>query len=389
MVNMKCVVRFIKCITAHPLAIGFVTCDGFSLQRKEKDDDGRPRLDSSHLIQAVSSYHAPNEVFGREQLLKYFLSIVFVFWFGISLCHAKVVERVEAVVNDKAILLSDVKEFDRNFKTGVLVFEELLQIRDRDKLKKDWREKIRYLIDEKIIDFEVQRKNFQVTEEGAERELRKMIKARGVSRAQLKEFVESHGIDFVQYREFIRLNLGRKQLIEQEIISKIKISDEEISSYYITNMGHGSGQVFEYRLAHIFFSSDSDKGGSSEAQARARSVYKMLKENKDVDFIEMASKYSEDPDFSNEGLLGSFKSGELQSSFEEAVKDLAEGDFSDIVKGHTGYHIIQLTKKTLVEDPNLRREKPRIREILMGRAFEKNFANWMKKKRGESFIKIN
>ena len=304
-----------------------------------------------------------------------------------SLCHAKVIEKVEAVVNDQAILLSDVKQLDTHLKTGVLVFEELVEIRDQDKLKKDWQAKIDYLIDEKIVDFEVQRKNFQATFEQAEKEIRSMTKARGISHNQLKKFVENYGINFSQYKEFIRLNLGRKQLIEQEIISKIKVSDEEISSYYMSQMNYGSGQVFEYKLAHIFFA--PSQGDALAAQTRAKDLYNVLKKDPDIDFVEMASKYSEDPHFSNDGFLGSFKSGELQPNFEKAIKDLPVGGFSDVVKSHTGYHILHLLKKTLVEDPHLQRAKPSIHQILMSRAFKKNFTNWIKQKRRESFIKIN
>ena len=45
-------------VTAHPLAIYFVICTVGSLQRTSMYASGRRRLDSSYLIQAVSSYRA-------------------------------------------------------------------------------------------------------------------------------------------------------------------------------------------------------------------------------------------------------------------------------------------------------------------------------------------
>lgn len=301
--------------------------------------------------------------------------------------HAKIIERVVAVVNDEVILLSDVSRFRQNLQNGGLLFEELLQLRDLGPLKKSQKSQVDHLIDEKIVDSEVKRQNLQVTIERVEQQIRNMARAKGVTRSQLKKLLEEGGIKFSEYQNFVRLSLGRKSLIEKEIISKIKISDEEISTYYISKTGHGEGQAFEYRLAHILFS--PDKGGDRAAKARAEKVHKLLKETKGVNFAKLASQYSEDPHFSNEGLLGDFKSGEMRPTFEDSVRDLSVGSISKIVKTGAGYHIIKLLNKTLVADPNLKRQKERISEILMAREFKKSFASWLQQKRKESFVRIN
>ena len=171
-----------------------------------------------------------------------------------SISHAKIVEKIVAVVNDEIILLSDVSNFSKKIKSGGLIFEELLQMRDLKKLKRSRKQQISHLIDEKIMDSEVKRQDLQVTIERVEQEIRDLAKAKEINRTQLKGILEKSGIKFSEYQDFIRISLGRKALIEKEILSKIKISDEEISTYYISETGHSKGQVFEYTLAHILFS---------------------------------------------------------------------------------------------------------------------------------------
>ena len=40
-----------------------------------------------------------------------------------------------------------------------------------------------------------------------------------------------------QYQDFIKTSLERQGLIEHEVTSKIRISDEDISSYYLAKKG--------------------------------------------------------------------------------------------------------------------------------------------------------
>ena len=316
--------------------------------------------------------------------MKHLLIAILIF---ATVSHAKIIERIVAVVNDEVILLSDVSRFNKSLKEGGLVFEELLQIRNIDKLKKSRQSQTDHLIDEKIMDSEVKRQDLQVTIERVEQEIKDLAKAKGITRSQLKNVLENSGIKFSEYQAFVQVSLGRKSIIEKEIVSKIKISDEEISTHYISETGRGEGQVFEYTLAHILFS--PKKGGDKAAKTRAENIYKILKETNGVNFSKLASQYSEDPHFSNEGLLGSFNSGEMRPALEESVKDLSVGSVSKVVRTHAGYHIIKLLKKTLVTDPNLQREKDRIHGILMTRAFKKALSNWLQQKRKESFIRIN
>ena len=314
-----------------------------------------------------------------------FLLISILIILSFNLAHGKIVERVVAVVNDDMVLLSEMNQLTKNLDQGILVFAELLSLKDMENLKKIKKSQMNYLIDERIIDAEVQRQGLQATTERTEAEIKQFM----TSAPQLERVLKENGVMFSDYKNFVQLSLGRKSLLEKEISSKIKISDEEISTYYISEMGQGSGQVFEYQLAHILFS--PDKGGMKAAKARAKKLLNKIKgKSESINFDELASKYSEDPHFSHKGLLGSFKSGEIHPNIEKAIKDLPAGDISPkIIKTNSGYHIIKVLKKTLVADNKYLEARGRIHKTLHIRAFKNRFNQWLQQKRDDSFIRIN
>ncbi len=322
------------------------------------------------------------------------VNILWIFIFAISLgvypniSHAEVVEEVLVVVNGEAILLSDLHKLKRNLKNETLVFEEVLQLKDVNKLKKQKQAQINHLIDTKIIDSEVKRQGLQVTTEKVEKEIQKITRSKGITVDELKGILLQNNIQFSEYKKFVQLSIPRKELIEKEVISRIKISDEEISTYYISQTGQGEGQVFEYKLAHILFSPQKP-GGHKAAKSRAQKVHKIFQKKKNTDFVQLASQYSEDPYFSNEGLLGQFTSEDMLPTLKKSVRNLLVGGVSGVVKTGAGYHIVKLLKKTLVVDPELQRQRDQIHRILMARAFKRELSRWIERKRKESFIKIN
>ena len=84
-----------------------------------------------------------------------------------------------------------------------------------------------------------------------EKEIRRITRERGISRGQLKQALKKQRVSFSEYQEFVRQGLERKSMISREVSSKIKISDDDIASYYIQNSKDASSLIFEYKLAHI------------------------------------------------------------------------------------------------------------------------------------------
>ncbi|NJL25994.1 MAG: survival protein SurA, partial [Calothrix sp. SM1_5_4] len=229
---------------------------------------------------------------------------------------ARTVDKIVAIVNDQPVTLSDVEKFRKRLQSGGLVDDALLKLADNDALIKDRQALLNHLIDERLIDSEVKRRNMEVTIERVEQEIRNIAKSNGITREQLQGALRAKGVSVSQYQDFIKTSLERQGLIEREVTSRIRISDEDISSYYLAQKGPSAAQTFEYSLSHIVFSPKN--GGDEAAKARALSVEGKIKSGQS--FEKMAEQFSEDPNFSKGGALGTFRAGEMVKEIEDALR---------------------------------------------------------------------
>lgn len=298
---------------------------------------------------------------------------------------AKVVDKIVAVVNDQIVTSSDAEAFKKSLTGGGMQDDALIQMVDPKKLLTDRDALLNYLIDEKVLDSEVKKKNLEVTVERVEQEIRDIMKKRNVTRDQLKQVLQERGVTLSQYQDYIKTSLERHALIEKEVSSKIRITDEDVASYFSAKKSASKNQIYEYTIAQILVV--PKKGNEEGARKKANAAFDKLKAGQAFETI--AEQYSEDPNFSKGGLLGTFTTGEMKPDIENAVKRLQTNEFSPVVHSKTGYTIFKVVKRTLIADPKMEAEKENIRNTLFGDAFKKQFRAWLTERREDAFVKIN
>lgn len=299
--------------------------------------------------------------------------------------NARLVDKIVAIVNDEIVTASDLEKYKKNLQTGGLTDEALMRMADPKVLLTDRKALMNQVIDEKIMDSEVKRKGMEVTIERVEQEIRTIAQNNGITRQQLKDALVAKGVSISRYQDFIKTSLERQALIEREVTSKIRISDEDISSYYLSKKGPSAAQTFEYTLSHIFFNAKT--GGDQAALNRAKAVEEKLSSGQS--FEKLAEQYSEDPNFTKGGSLGVFKAGEMSKELEAAVRKIGAGETTGVVKTPMGYDIIKINKRTLVSDPRFDEQKENIRNTLYADAFKHQFRLWLSQRKDEAFIRIN
>lgn len=313
--------------------------------------------------------------------MKWFFSLLF---FS-CLAQAEIVERIVAIVNSEIVSESDLRSFNKKIDKQGSLDDLLLFGRPQSVLKADKKAQLEYLINEKILDSEVKRLNLSVTSERVEQEIRDIAKRNGVSRAELLSAIKAQGLSVSEYQDFIKSRVERQSLIETEITSKIRVSDEDVAAQYSRQNPNLSLGVSEYTLAHILFL--PKKGGPEAAKARALAVLGKLKSGESFEVL--AEQNSEDPNFTAGGLLGTFKAGEFSKDLEGAVASLDIGEYTDVVASRMGLHIIKVLSKKMISDPRFDKEKEKIRNELFEKAFQKHFKTWLDQKKEEAFIRIN
>ena len=322
----------------------------------------------------------------KQMRLLLTLTILF---FTIS-ASSKVIESIVAIVNDDIITHTDTLKYKKKLKSNQFLDDTLVV--NPSELLENPKRLIKHMVDEKLMDTEVKKQNLNVTEERIEQEVQKIARSNRVSKRQLLQALKRENIPFQDYKQFLKTKLERQALIERVIIPYIQISEEDIANYYYTRLQKGHSKKapqFEYNIHHILFSWASRRQKDIQmAQSQANKAHALLKSG--TNFDNLAQQYNKDKNpLISGGSLGTFKSNELLTSFNVAIQNLKAGQFSQVVKGHNGFHILKVTTKRLIEDPGLTQRKSEIHNALYQEAFRKRLSLWLDQKRHQSFIKIN
>lgn len=298
---------------------------------------------------------------------------------------AEVIDRILAIVNDDIITQSDVFNFQKNIKSNGLLDDALLNMYDRKKISESPSAQLEYLIDERTIDSEIRQLGLVSPIEQVEAEIGNIARARGIDRSQLKQALKKVGVAYSDYQDFIKTSLQRQNLLQKEVTSKIKISDDDITAYYLANFSSSKALIFEYTLAHILFLKSN--GGADAAKARAESVQNKLSAK--IPFETLAAQYSEDTNFVQGGLFGTFKVTDFNKDIARVITKMESGDISPTLTVPDGYRIFKVLKKILVPSPEYEAKREDIHRKLLSDNFKKQYRTWVEQRRRNTYIKIN
>lgn len=299
---------------------------------------------------------------------------------------AQLIDHIMAIVGDEIITLSDFKNYQKKIRKNEPIDEILFLGKNPKTVMKNKEKLLNILIDERILEAEVKSQKLEATLETVEKEIRRIAKNYNLTRKQLIQEIKKDGQSFSDYQHFIKTRLERQRLIEQAITSKIHISKEEILQYYLKQNPKAKEQVYEYTLAHIFFSS-SKKNKSTKAIDRAIKVLEKLQRGEN--FESLVKKYSDKAKSNPKGILGTAKANEFNSSISKAVSGLKEGEYSKVIPMPGGYSILKIVKKVATSTTAFTRATPKIQSLLTQQAFEKQFTQWLSEKRKAIFVKVN
>ena len=170
--------------------------------------------------------------------------------------------------------------------------------------------------------------------EGKERFLNELIKKELLYQEALKKGIDKDPEYQKKVEEFKKLTLIG-QLLEKEIETKAKVTDQDVKDYYEKHKAE-LASVSQIKASHILVKTEDE----------AKKIEAMLK--KGGNFAELAKKYSIDAGSAkNGGDLGYFSQGQMVPEFEQAAARLKPGEISEPVKTKFGYHIIKVTEKKM------------------------------------------
>jgi len=330
----------------------------------------------------------------RWQLQKWYrfilvcLGVGFVLGVGVEGRQAtaqQILDGIAAVVNDDIITISEVRE--------AMAFE-VEQLRQRyrgemlqEKTRELYQNTLQPLIDLQLQLAQAKKLNLQASEEDVNFHMERLKEDNRLSDAQLQDMLQSRGMTMESYRKQIRESLLVSKVVNAEVRSRLVILETELQEAYEQRQSQYR-VAGELTVSHILFL--VPEGAATEPEkrvkAKAAEVLQQLRDGRD--FAALAREYSEGPSAERDGLLGTFRTGELLPGFEEAVAGLQPGDISDLVRTQVGWHIIRLESRKAGGHQPFEEVREELRSELSRTKTEKKYMEWLESLRQQSYIKI-
>lgn len=277
---------------------------------------------------------------------------------------AIVLDRVVAVVNEEAITWTELyraMEFEMSNSSPGLTEEK-----KRELFRKREAEFLERMIDERLQLQEARKLGIKVGPEEVDRAIEGIREKISMDEETFRRAIREEGFTPEDYREMIHDQIVMGRLVEREVRSKIKPSEEEAPG------AGGAGGVY-YGLSQIFFSLDE---GEDIESLSGRIAEVMAGLSNGVDFAELAARHSEGPAAQGGGELGFVPKSQLAREFVEALEGLRPGEVSRPFRSRQGVHIVKL---------NARRDTS---ELVKEKVFVREYENWLRGLREKSFIEL-
>ncbi|NND91028.1 MAG: molecular chaperone SurA [Granulosicoccus sp.] len=247
-----------------------------------------------------------------------------------------VLDRIRAVVNEGVVLDSDIA-------AATLYFKQQAQS-NRQALPPD--DVLASRVLDELINQEIRRQHareigISIDAGSVNRAIEQIARNNNMDTLQFRDTLQNQGFDYDLFRQNIEQELLLQRLIEREVQSRIRVTQQEIDDY-IESIRNDVEEQQRYQIQHILIAVPPTAAAAelAEAQTRARAVLARLQAGDD--FAEVAAASSDGARALQGGDLGWRSLQELPDFLSDALRDMSPGDLSEPLRSANGLHVIRL-----------------------------------------------
>ncbi|HEX4044540.1 MAG TPA: SurA N-terminal domain-containing protein [Gammaproteobacteria bacterium] len=208
------------------------------------------------------------------------------------------------------------------------------------------------------------------------------------NRLSVEEFYDrlrQENVSISDYRNELREQITLQKIQQQEVVPRITITPEEVSSFTKSKMWQDN-QTKEYHLEDVLIPLPDSPSPEQVAAAkkRAQTVVAELRQGTDMQTIMTADSSSP----LQGGDLGWRKLLDMPAVFAEKVILLQPKEVATPIQTSNGFHVIRLVAIQNVSNQN-KPDRKQIEELIFQRKFDENLRIWISKLRAQAFIEVN
>ena len=238
---------------------------------------------------------------------------------------------------------------------------------------------LKELIDNEILMQRAEKLGLLATNEEVDQKLNEIKQP--YTQEEFDKRLKERKISLDDFKRDLRSSITGEKVMNKEILSKINITDADITNYYNAHKAEFNLIEPQYHLAHIMVTVAPNpqvrnlKNDKAQTEADARKKVQMIVNRLDSgeDFATVAMNYSEDPDStSNGGDLGLMPQSSLvqtDPATRDAVSKLKPGQYSGVItvidpnsKRLVGFRIVKLVAREPAGQRDL--QDPRVQQFI-------------------------
>nr|WP_290822656.1 peptidylprolyl isomerase [Halomonas sp.] len=288
----------------------------------------------------------------------------------------QMLDRIVAVVNDSAIMRSDL---DRRLDQAInQISAQGEDAPGRDEIEEQ-------VLDQMVLE-EIQLQmardaNLSIDDTDLNRQVRDIAESNDMTLQAFADRLEAEGTSLAQVREEIRREMLTRQVQQRQVGQRVSVTNRDVERF-LEERGGDVNQA-ETRARHILVGVGS---GRSESQAQAFVEQAMARLEQGESFATVALEMSDDQGSAvNGGDLGWLRPGQTVPEFDEAMSELDVGEVSSPVRSQFGYHIIEVLdrRRSSVSNQDMREQ---VRQAIFQRRANQEVDTWKREIREQAFV---
>jgi peptidyl-prolyl cis-trans isomerase SurA len=214
--------------------------------------------------------------------------------------EAVVVERIVAIVGERAILLSELRDRARPYLVAVQqkMPSGAQQAAAESQIFKELIEK---MIDEELEAQAASKARVSVSSEEVDNAVQNIAASQGMTSEQLyKSARAASGMTRQEYREELRRQILEGKMVQLRVRGKVRISEEDVRTQFERTVREERRRR-EYRPAWIVLRILPRSSPEAVAERKALAADLLARARRGEDFAELARKFSDDPETREKG----------------------------------------------------------------------------------------
>ncbi len=258
------------------------------------------------------------------------------------------VERVVAVVGERAVLLSDVRDRAKPFL--IRINQELPAGAQRNAaISQTYKNVLERMVDEELQQRAANRSKIVVDAREVDEAIGRIAAQNGISVEQLVGEARKSGLDERQYRQEIRRQVLEAKLLNLRVQGRIKVTEEDMRAAY-RKLVVEERKKLGFHAAWIRFDSNGDREELKKKRALAESVAEQARSG--GDFAELARRFSEDAqNRARGGDLGQLKPGRISPALDQQLMTLEPGQVTPAIRVGDSVFVLKLLEREETELP--------------------------------------